>query len=138
MTMPFSQGLKIPNSHPQKGCLFFGGATPRRSYSRAVSLDTLASGAPYLSVAECVGNLRRALREKQHSVVFLLLQIRTLSATGGAVQIGWSVPTKQKHPSNEGCICLEAPPGFEPGDRGFADLCLTAWPWRRSIYAILL
>ena len=25
---------------------------------------------------------------------------------------------------------LEAPPGFEPGDRGFADLCLTTWPWR--------
>ncbi len=25
---------------------------------------------------------------------------------------------------------LEAPPGFEPGNRGFADLCLTTWPWR--------
>ena len=22
---------------------------------------------------------------------------------------------------------LEAPPGFEPGDKGFADPCLTAW-----------
>ena len=22
---------------------------------------------------------------------------------------------------------LEAPPGFEPGDKGFADLCLTTW-----------
>jgi len=22
---------------------------------------------------------------------------------------------------------LEAPPGFEPGDKGFADLGLTAW-----------
>ena len=22
---------------------------------------------------------------------------------------------------------LEAPPGFEPGHKGFADLCLTAW-----------
>ena len=32
---------------------------------------------------------------------------------------------------------LEAPPGFEPGDRGFADLCLTAWPWRR-VFAITL
>ena len=20
--------------------------------------------------------------------------------------------------------------GFRPGDEGFADLCLTAWPWR--------
>ena len=25
---------------------------------------------------------------------------------------------------------LEAPPGIEPGDKGFADLCLTAWLWR--------
>ena len=28
---------------------------------------------------------------------------------------------------------LEAPPGFEPGDKGFADPCLTAWPWRRLL-----
>ena len=27
-------------------------------------------------------------------------------------------------------LFLEAPPGFEPGDRGVADLCLTTWPWR--------
>ena len=26
---------------------------------------------------------------------------------------------------------LEAPPGFEPGHKGFADLCLTTWLWRR-------
>ena len=26
---------------------------------------------------------------------------------------------------------MEAPPGFEPGDKGFADPCLTAWLWRR-------
>ncbi len=24
---------------------------------------------------------------------------------------------------------LEAPPGFEPGRKGFADLCLTTWLW---------
>ena len=27
---------------------------------------------------------------------------------------------------------LEVPPGFEPGNKGFADLCLTAWPWYRN------
>lgn len=26
---------------------------------------------------------------------------------------------------------LEAPPRFELGHRGFADLCLTTWLWRR-------
>ena len=26
---------------------------------------------------------------------------------------------------------LEVPPGFEPGNEGFADLCLTAWLWYR-------
>ncbi len=26
---------------------------------------------------------------------------------------------------------LEAPPGIGPGNKGFADLCLTAWLWRR-------
>ena len=28
-------------------------------------------------------------------------------------------------------LFLEAPPGFEPGDRGFAGPGLTAWLWRR-------
>ena len=29
-------------------------------------------------------------------------------------------------------IILEAPPGFEPGDKGFADLGLTTWLWRHN------
>ena len=28
---------------------------------------------------------------------------------------------------------LEVPPGFEPGNEGFADLCLTTWLWYRNI-----
>ena len=28
---------------------------------------------------------------------------------------------------------LEVPPGFEPGNEGFADLCLTTWLWYRDI-----
>ena len=27
---------------------------------------------------------------------------------------------------------LEAPPGFEPGNQGFADPCLTTWLWRQK------
>ena len=30
---------------------------------------------------------------------------------------------------------MEAAPGFEPGDKGFAVLCLTAWLCRRSRYS---
>ena len=38
----------------------------------------------------------------------------------------------RKTPKNSAFFtCLEAPPGFEPGDKGFADLCLTTWLWRR-------
>ena len=33
---------------------------------------------------------------------------------------------------------LEAPPGFEPGRKGFADLCLTTWLWCHiKVYAIV-
>ena len=30
---------------------------------------------------------------------------------------------------------LEAPPGFEPGRKGFADLCLTTWLWCHMAFA---
>ena len=35
----------------------------------------------------------------------------------------------KRHPSGVFCV-LEAPPGIGPGNKGFADLCLTAWLWR--------
>ena len=39
----------------------------------------------------------------------------------------------KKHPADAGRFSvLEAPPGIGPGNKGFADLCLTAWLWRRK------
>ncbi len=32
---------------------------------------------------------------------------------------------------------LEVPPGFEPGNEGFADPCLTTWLWYHSNFARL-
>ena len=32
---------------------------------------------------------------------------------------------------------VEAPPRFELGNEGFADLCLTAWLWCHTIYLII-
>ena len=37
--------------------------------------------------------------------------------------------SKNKSTSYEVLLFLEVPPGFEPGDRGVADLCLTTWLW---------
>ena len=31
---------------------------------------------------------------------------------------------------------LEVPPGFEPGNEGFADLCLTTWLWYQTNWNI--
>ena len=33
---------------------------------------------------------------------------------------------------------LEAPPRFELGNEAFAELCLTAWPWRRLMCLIII
>ncbi len=30
----------------------------------------------------------------------------------------------------DGVLQMEAPPRFELGNKGFADLCLTTWLWR--------
>ncbi len=41
----------------------------------------------------------------------------------------------KKSTSEEVLYFLEAPPGIGPGNKGFADLCLTAWLWRRIIFS---
>ena len=39
-------------------------------------------------------------------------------------------PDAKKKPGiAAGLFRSEVPPGFEPGHKGFADLCLTAWLW---------
>lgn len=38
---------------------------------------------------------------------------------------------KSKLTEQKLCESLEAPPRFELGNKGFADLCLTTWLWRR-------
>ena len=40
--------------------------------------------------------------------------------------------TKKKKPLTR-LFFLEAPPGIGPGNKGFADLCLTAWLWCRRM-----
>ena len=42
-----------------------------------------------------------------------------------------SCAEKSEQPFFIRSLALEAPPGIGPGNRGFADLCLTAWLWRR-------
>ena len=39
--------------------------------------------------------------------------------------------SKNKSTSEEVLLFLEAPPRLELGNKGFADLCLTTWLWRR-------
>ena len=39
--------------------------------------------------------------------------------------------TKKASPRDD-AFRMEAPPGFEPGSQGFADLCLTTWLWRQK------
>ena len=39
----------------------------------------------------------------------------------------------KKQPPIGDCLSLsKAPPGIEPGNKSFADFCLTAWLWAKS------
>ena len=40
---------------------------------------------------------------------------------------------KAPHASCVSRLWLEVPPRFELGNKGFADLCLTTWPWHRTL-----
>ncbi len=42
--------------------------------------------------------------------------------------------SKQKSTALAVLFCLEAPPGIEPGNKSFADFCLTAWLWRHILF----
>ncbi len=54
-------------------------------------------------------------------------------------------PTLKQHPDRflSGCYeirrvsTMEAPPGFEPGNQGFADPRLTTWLWRQKNSALV-
>ena len=49
----------------------------------------------------------------------------------------YNINVKQKiRPLARTDFRLEAPPGFEPGHKGFAGLCLTTWLWCRIFYFV--
>ena len=50
---------------------------------------------------------------------------------GILIYIFLSLPTNKKAPAEAGAF-MEVPPGFEPGNQGFADPCLTTWLWHRK------
>ncbi len=39
---------------------------------------------------------------------------------------------KKTRQAEKACRNVEVPPGFEPGNKGVADLCLTTWLWHRE------
>ena len=53
-----------------------------------------------------------------------------LSVAQLSLWIVYYILTKNKLTEQKLCELLEAPPRFELGHRGFADLCLTTWLWR--------
>ena len=48
----------------------------------------------------------------------------------GRFTVGSIISSKKNQPYGL-VFLLEAPPGLEPGNRGFAVRCLTTWLWRR-------
>ena len=54
------------------------------------------------------------------------------TAPGKACRPPLSPPCYEKSIAEDDAFRMEAPPGFEPGSQGFADLCLTTWLWRQK------
>ena len=46
--------------------------------------------------------------------------------------VQWGVTSKKNTGPHGPVFFLEAPPRFELGREGFADLCLTTWLWRHK------
>ena len=63
------------------------------------------------------------MRERGERADFLLNSIAYIN---GSVFTG-----KRKTPQLVRRCFMEVPPGFEPGNEGFADLCLTTWLWHQ-------
>ena len=71
------------------------------------------------------------------------VQQRTKQKTANSFQNHWGIILNKKAPSIAWSFFVikkihtrwkvEVPPGFEPGNKGFADLCLTAWPWYQRL-----
>ena len=55
-----------------------------------------------------------------------MLEIHSLQAFKSLAS-AYSTTAAYKKTLHKGAEFLEAPPGFEPGDKGFADLGLTTW-----------
>ena len=72
------------------------------------------------------------IRHRRISLASALPRERAPLIGGDGNPVQWGVIPKETAPRKEVLFLLEAPPRFELGHEGFADLCLTAWLWRRQ------
>ena len=49
---------------------------------------------------------------------------------------GWNKKKKTSETAHFQGFLMEVPPGFGPGNEGFADLCLTTWLWHHKNGAV--
>ena len=72
-----------------------------------------------------------------HFALLLFFDTKSDNCASLSCHFGLFIIFRQKNKLTEQKLCesLEAPPRFELGHRGFADLCLTTWLWRQKIGA---